>query len=371
MSFQSSRRLNQQVYEEASDWFVRFRTGTVDEPGRREFDQYLRSSPEFLRAYLEVTAIWAEAERFDAQRRWDSEALIAAARSSDDEVIPFSSVRASESRVEQPEPGFEPSLARRWPARRWTQWGIGAALAAGVVLVVIGVLYRSGAETFATATGEQRLVTLADGSTAELNTQSKIEVHYGAHQRDVRLLRGEALFHVAKDASRPFTVGSGDTHVRAVGTEFDVYAGQAATIVSVVEGRVEVDVPPSAPRALRGTAAQDSPSAARGQTGGTLLPAGYRLVVTGTGRVETTPVDPAAAIAWTQHQLVFDSASVANVAEEFNRYNARQLIVEGTLRDVRVSGVFATSNPMALVRFLQDRFGAQVTETDSDIRVRN
>jgi len=370
MSFESRRRLNQQVYEEASDWFVRFRTDTVDEPGRREFDQYLRRSPEFLRAYLEVTAIWNEAEHFDARRRWDREALITAARSSEDEVIPFSWVRAAEGRVEQPEPGSEPSLARRWPARRWTQWGIGAALAAGVVLVVIGMLYRSGADTFATATGEQRLVTLADGSTAELNTQSKIEVRYGAHQRDVRLLKGEALFHVAKDASRPFIVGSGGTQVRAVGTEFDVYAGQAATIVSVVEGRVEV-VPPSAAQVLPGTAAQEPPSTTRGQTAGTLLPAGYRLVVSGTGRVETTPVDPAAAIAWTQHQLVFDSASVANVAEEFNRYNARQLIVEGTLRDVRVSGVFATSNPMAFVRFLQDRFGAQVTETDSDIRVRN
>lgn len=367
MSLESRQRFNQQVYEEASDWFVRFRTGTVDESARREFDQYLRRSPEFLRAYLEMTAIWNESERLDAARRWDSEALIAAARASGDEVISLDAVRARESPPAPTQPGSEYEAPRLRLGRHWMRWAIGAGLAAGIALVVVGMLYRSGAQTFSTGTGEQRLVALADGSTAELNTRSEIEVRYRAHERDVRLLKGEALFHVAKDATRPFIVGSGDTRVRAVGTAFDVYAGQAATIVSVVEGRVEVEVAPSAAPALHGAAGQHSASNSNQQ----VLPAGFRLVVTGTGQVQTTPVDPAAAIAWTQHQLVFDSDSVANVAAEFNRYNARQLIVDGTLRDVRVSGVFATSNPMAFVRFLQDRFGAQVTETDTDIRVRN
>jgi transmembrane sensor len=371
MALESRRRLNQQAYEEASEWFVRFRTGSVDEPARREFDQCLRGSPEFLRAYLEMTAIWNEAERLDAGRRWDSEALIAAARAAADEVIPLSSARAGEFGSEQPERAREQPRPRPVPGRRWTPWAIGAGLAAAIALVVVGTLYRPGAETFATATGEQRLVTLADGSTAELNTQSKIEVRYGPRERDVRLLKGEALFHVAKNAARPFIVGSGAARVRAVGTEFDVYAGQAETIVSVVEGRVEVEVPPRQAQALPAAASEPSPAGSGAQAASTLLPAGYRLVVTGSGRVQATPVDTAAAIAWTQHQLVFDSDSVANVAAEFNRYNARQLLVEGTLRDVRVSGVFATTNPMAFVRFLQDRFRAQVSESDTEIRVRN
>ena len=371
MSAESRRRLNQQVYEEAGDWFVRFRTGTVDEPARREFDQYLRSSPDFLRAYLEMTAIWSEAERLDADRRWDSEALIAAARASEDEVISIGSARARELSADEPVSGSARSSLHGWAGRRWSPWAIGVGLAAAVVLVIVGTVYRSGAETFATATGEQRLVALADGSTAELNTQSKIEVRYSAHERGVRLLRGEALFHVAKNAARPFVVGTGGTRVRAVGTEFDVYAGQAATIVSVVEGRVEVEVPQDAAQGLGAAVAQRSASTTGTQPASTLLPAGYQLVVTGAGQVQTTPVDPAAAIAWTQHQLVFDSASVASIADEFNRYNARQLVIDGTLRDVRLSGVFSTTNPMAFVRFLQDRFGAQVTESDSEIRVRN
>lgn len=368
MAVDSRRRINQQVYEEAGDWFVRFRTGTIDEAARREFDQCVRSSPEFLRAYLEMTAVWNEAAGLDAGMRWDTEALIAAARASDDEVIALSSVRARDDERDEPELASARSGARRSAARRWSPWVIGAGLAAAVALVVIGTLYHPGLETFSTATGEQRLVTLADGSTAELNTQSEIEVGYSARERAVRLVRGEALFHVAKNAARPFVVGSGGTRVRAVGTEFDVYARRAATIVSVVEGRVEIELPASAAPQLPGPSS--GRTGAEAATAHTLLPAGYRLVVTGTGAVQT-PVDPAAAIAWTQQQLVFDSASVASVADEFNRYNARQLIVDGTLRDVRLSGVFSTNNPMAFVRFLQDRFGAQVTETGSEIRARN
>lgn len=371
MSVEFRRRLNQQVYEEASDWFVRFRTGTLDEPARRQFDECLRSSPEFLRAYLEMTAIWNEGERLDAARRWDSEQLIEAARAStEDEVIVLSPALAADSSAEGPARSGR-SGAQHWRHRRSGPWLLGAGLAAAILLVVVGTLYRPGVESFSTATGEQRLVTLADGSTAELNTQTRIEVHYSAHERDVRLLKGEALFHVAKNAGRPFVVGSGGTHVTAVGTEFDVYARRAATIVSVVEGRVEVEVPPNAASQLHAAAAPRSDSAASAPGARTLLSAGYRLVVTGSGEVQTTPVDPAAAIAWTQQQLVFDSTTVANVADEFNRYNARKLVVEGALRDVRLSGVFSTTNPMAFVRFLQDRFGAQVSETDTEIRVRN
>src|SRR5690348_7796674 len=130
MSAESRRRFNQQVYEEASDWFVRFRTGVVDEPARREFDQCLRSSPEFMRAYLELTAIWNEGERLDADKRWDSEALIAQARAAADEVIPLSSARPPESRGDEEEPVSARSDAQLRHRRRWSHWTVGAGLAA-------------------------------------------------------------------------------------------------------------------------------------------------------------------------------------------------------------------------------------------------
>jgi hypothetical protein len=93
---------------------------------------------------------------------------------------------------------------------------------------------------YATGIGEQRTVTLSDGSTVELNSQSRLRVAFHPHERDVELLEGQALFHVAHDRTRPFLVQSEGAKVRAVGTQFDVYRKSDGTVITVVEGRVAV-----------------------------------------------------------------------------------------------------------------------------------
>src|SRR5687767_11225711 len=55
-------KLNAQISEEAAEWFVEFRSGDVDLEARRQFDAWVRSSPEHLRAYLEIAAIWNESD---------------------------------------------------------------------------------------------------------------------------------------------------------------------------------------------------------------------------------------------------------------------------------------------------------------------
>jgi transmembrane sensor len=99
-----------------------------------------------------------------------------------------------------------------------------------------------------------------------------------------------------------------------------------------------------------------------------LLVAGEQITVTDT---ETQPVkrpDVARAIAWTQRQLVFEAATLTEVAEEFNRYNQRQLIVQDPeLYDFHISGVFASTDPGALLQFLRERAGMQIVETENAI----
>jgi transmembrane sensor len=99
-----------------------------------------------------------------------------------------------------------------------------------------------------------------------------------------------------------------------------------------------------------------------------LLVAGEQITVTET---ETQPVkrpDVARAIAWTQRQLVFEGATLTEVAEEFNRYNQRQLIVQDPeLYDFHISGVFASTDPGALLQFLRERAGVQIVETENAI----
>ncbi len=82
-------RLNRQILDEASAWFVEFRSGDIDVlAGRGRFDQWLRQSPEHIRAYIEIAKTYVALPAFAAERKLDVAELIAYARS-DGNVIPF------------------------------------------------------------------------------------------------------------------------------------------------------------------------------------------------------------------------------------------------------------------------------------------
>lgn len=341
-----SSRLNAQIYSEAAEWFVTCRSGALDDADRRKFDGWLRQSPQHLSAYLELAAIWDEGPVLDAQRRYDTETLIAEAladRSNVTELTPPARDRNStavSSRV-------------RWLAASVAMFAIGLAA------LVSFYVFRD--PIYVTHVGEQRSIALPDGSTMELNSRSKVRVHYSEHERALELIEGQALFRVAKNAARPFIVTSDGTRVRAVGTQFDVNKKREGTVVTVVEGKVSVQtsVPDARidPLAVEVTAAMPQ-----------MLVAGEQITVTESARQPIKHPDVTRAIAWTQRQLVFEGATLNEVAEEFNRYNQRQLIVQDPeLYDFHISGVFASTDPGALLQFLRERAGVQVVETDNAI----
>src|SRR5689334_3387664 len=66
-----ARSFNAQIYDEAAEWFVEFRTGDIDADTRRRFNAWLRTSPEHMRAYLELAAIWNEGSGLDPSHKFD------------------------------------------------------------------------------------------------------------------------------------------------------------------------------------------------------------------------------------------------------------------------------------------------------------
>ena len=74
--------------------------------------------------------------------------------------------------------------------------------------------------------GEHLRVLLADGSAVTLNACSELRYpeRFARRRREVRLVRGEAFFEVAHDASAPFTVETDDVSVEVLGTKFNVNA---------------------------------------------------------------------------------------------------------------------------------------------------
>jgi transmembrane sensor len=391
-------KLNSQIYEEASEWFIECRAGDLDDASRRDFDCWLRKSPEHLGAYLELAAIWNEGPALIAASELDRDSLINQAALDRDNVVALSNSRAGtdasrnvaelrtvlsadDGDVASAAPVQSLAHPSRWRFRRQRF----AAIAASIVIMVFSaamILWVQAVRspTYATAIGEQRSLELTDGSIVELNSRSKIVVRYSRQGRNVELLEGQALFHVVKDATRPFIVKVGATWVRAVGTEFDVYEKHGSTIVTVVEGRVAIltDHPitlptPGGPSAAIDTSHQFNlqfPSVARGKIGNILVASGEQLTVSPREIQKDEHPNVANATAWTQRQLVFESASLSEVADEFNRYNDKQLIVEDPRLDTfHVSGVFSSTDPASLIRFLRARSELRIVETDSQIRI--
>jgi transmembrane sensor len=362
-------KLNAQIYAEACDWFVEFRDRELDDAARREFDRWLRVSPEHLSAYLEIAAVWSEAPALDPQQRWTREKLIEEAGPGRDNVIPFVAGRSNE-------PANPPASRTSTRRIRTAIAVVGVALGLGAV----ALLEMSRATTYDTVVGEQRSVALPDGSTVDLNSRSRIEVRYSARSRNIELLAGQALFNVATDQARPFVVTSGNTRVRAVGTQFDVYKKRGGTVVTVVEGRVAIvgdldssgTLDTAAPGRMRVPVSQGTEHELQqhGRSAEIVLTAGGQVLVTDRAIQEPARPNIPSAIAWRQRRLVFDSAPLAEVAEEFNRYNIRQLVIQDPdLQAFHISGVFSSTDPASLIRFLRERPEVQVIETTSEIRV--
>jgi transmembrane sensor len=175
-----------------------------------------------------------------------------------------------------------------------------------------------------TLVGEQQVVMLDDGTRVSLNTNSKVAILYSEDERRVRLDRGEAMFEVTKDPTRPFVVTSGDEQVRALGTTFIVRRESGKTAVTLLEGKVEV----------RGDA----------QAIAVLAP-GQRVTVTPTSGAALDRPSVEAVSAWRRGEVVFEDATLLEVAEELNRYSNGNLVVaDPSLASLRISGVFSTSD---------------------------
>lgn len=351
---------NSQILEEASTWFVELSEGHLTDAVREQFSDWLRASPEHVRAYLQISALWEDAPLLGKGAE-DVEALIARTRAAGNVV------RVGKDR--------QPSSAR---SRRFVT-PLRSALAASLVLVAIGVtfwLQQRG--VYETGIGEQRSLTLADGSTIELNAQSRVRVHFTAAERSIDLLEGQVLFHVTHDTARPFIVHSGAASVRAVGTQFDVDRVSGETVVTVVEGRVAV-LPDSILQPVSANAVDSSAPyisapdfALRGPGGarGLLLTAGEQVTLTAQAASRPTRTDVAAAIAWTQRKLVFASSPLTQVADEYNRYHQKRIVIrDRRLASFLVSGVFSATDSRAFVAFLRAQPNLTVHETDTEIEI--
>lgn len=195
-------------------------------------------------------------------------------------------------------------------------------------------LSRGAPSVFQTAVGEQSTVTLSDGSKVTLNTHSRLVVNFTKGRRDVTLVAGQALFEVAKNATRPFVVTAGSRQVTALGTAFDVRMDAREVRVTLIEGKVKVEP-------ARGTLWAALPMTDRELTPGQKL-----VASSGSPAVQVASADVAAETSWRDGIVVFDDTPLAEAVEEINRYAASPITVgDAELGRLRINGRFRTADP--------------------------
>jgi transmembrane sensor len=307
------------IEEEASRWLAAHDSGAVTRETGDEFQVWLESDVRHRVAYRRLEATWHRVGRLQELRPLD--------RRPDADLL-------RQRRVQRP--------------------GLVAA-AAGIVLALLGGGYafyqhEFGWQRFETPIGGFTRLTLDDGTLVDLNTDSALHVRFRDALREVRLMRGEGRFLVARDASRPFVVSVGETRVRAVGTAFSVrLRGSSHVDVLVAEGQV----------AIASTRVPTTPPLNAGEAA-VVLP--DRMSVS---RVEPTLMKRR--LAWTNGRLEFRGETLAEAVAEFNRYNVRQLaIADHSLVGLRVGGVFNATDPESFAAALASAFDLRPEISGSD-----
>lgn len=298
--------------EQAEAWVARLRAPDCDEGDHARFEDWLALSPENITDYLA------------AERRHALMLELA----QDPDIL----------------------SASRWAWRdrprstavRGLHYAVAASVtltvALGTWLLLIGP--AADPQHFVTSVGQQRSLTLADGTVVMLDTNSEIAVRFG-RQREVQLLRGRAQFDVAQ-ASAPFTVEAGQGRIRDIGTVFQVSRIGDAVNVALLTGRLEVD-------AAGAKAA--------------LLP-GQQLDYDAQGRLGAVqPLDQGSVEAWTHGELVVKARPLSELLDQANLYFDRPVLLDDPqLEQIPISGVFRVGDRQALLQALATGWQLQARE---------
>jgi transmembrane sensor len=339
------------IAEQAGEWFVANDEGPLDAQDSAALSAWLKASPVHIEEFLGVSAIARNLREARADPEYSLDAILARARAEDDTPV---------------QPFWSRVIGAVWgqPGRRLLTATV--ATAAFAVLTVGWFLSWNVTPTvqpsvsggtaalhFETRHGEQLNRRLADNSILHLNTDSAVTIRYGKNERLVMLTSGQADFEVAHEPDRAFRVIAGLAEIVDLGTKFDVRLEHDSTVITVVEGQVAVGPSQNHPPRFVQLSADQQIRVAEGEW-----------------PVTPASVDSQRTTAWLRREIVFDHEPLEQVVAEYNRYTAKPIeIATPALRNLQISGVFATDDTEAFVAFLRSLKGVRVEVTETRIRV--
>jgi transmembrane sensor len=308
-----------EIEAQAALWLERRHFGAWDDAAKTAFDMWLAESPAHLLAYWRLDATWNRTERLVALKPARTD--VAA-----------------------------PQKKRVWP--NLMRLAAVAAIVAAVAGASSFYFAKPRIDTYSTALGERKILTLPDGSKIELNTDSVLRLAQGGSRR-AWLDKGEAYFQIKHNSASPFAVEAAGHRVTDLGTAFTVRTNKDRLEVSLLEGSARLDT-----------------ADARVQQHSTVLIPGDLLVATSTTLSVTKRPERRLreALGWRRGVLVFDHTTLADAAEEFNRYNHTKLIVaDGAAADRTIGATFPVHDVELFARTAEQVLGLRVEHRGGDI----
>jgi transmembrane sensor len=341
-----------EISDAAAEWLIRLEGHTSPEIWDT-FQNWMDADPRHRAAFVRLRVAWNRVDQLKIVRPVDGtiDADLLARR----KVSPATMLAG----------GLHPlrGIPRRRPdeisiPERRRVLAMAAGIAATGLFAWIGA-YHLGWKSYETGVGAREEIALSDGSTVDLNTNTQLTTRITGSRRDIMLTRGEALFRVAHDSTRPFYVTASGAVVRAVGTAFSVRIRDPEHIdVLVAEGRVAVGAPGTEANFENPTLLASAPKVSAGEAASV-----RRNAVTVTSLPSK---DVTRKLAWTDGHLVFQGETLEDAVQEFNRYNQRQIrIADPSLLQKRFGGTVLATDPDSFVAALQRSFGIQ-TQADTD-----
>jgi transmembrane sensor len=269
------------VLHRAAGFFERRRFGEWSEAAQAELDAWFAESVLHRVAYLRVEGIAAHTQRLAALRP----------------SRPNRDMRGNGGAIVIPRRFVLPLLI-----------AASAALFAALGIPFVNSLLPPSDRTYSTDVGGRTLLSFADRTQIELDTDTTVRFRMTGEERTVWLEKGEAWFHVSHNAANPFTVVVGRHRVTDLGTEFLVRRGSDGMEVALLNGRATLST--------------------EGAQTATLTP-GDDAVATPTSMSvnRKTLRELADELAWRRGVLAFRNTRLADVVREFNRYNTTKLVI--------------------------------------------
>lgn len=205
-------------------------------------------------------------------------------------------------------------------------------------------------EVLRTENGERMVTHLADGTRLYLDGGTEMEVSISAGRRHVRLLRGNALFDVARDEERPFIVDAARAHVRVLGTQFLISDRETRTAIDVFRGLVQIDPANMEASSLR-------------VRGGMRVTVGDEIVQERLGAQSAED--------WRAGWVDEDALTLRELARLMSIRTGRRIEVEQALENLVMSGRFRISDPEVTLKRLAQINGFSIVYDEEVIKIIN